>query len=126
MTESIKFSIDIELPIGKDGKPILDGINCQVKVEKPTEAEDILILKASQKTYNYIAIGKHSPIRLPAGEYIKVYSGGETVITHVHRTQTNRVDGLKKALNSYSPGDAIRIAWNPEKKELVFSPKTDD
>lgn len=72
------------------------------------------------KKYNYVSIGKTSPIQLPKNTNIKVLFNGLIVLTHTHSSQLNRIDGLKKILDNFDVGEQIFVLWDASKKTVIL------
>lgn len=72
-------------------------------------------LTASQKQYNYITLGKYSPIQLNHEFPLTVVheATGTTVHARTHKTQLNRFDKMGPILANYNVGDTINFEWDP-------------
>lgn len=77
-------------------------------------------LTASQKQYNYITLGKYSPIQLNHEFPLTVVheATGTTVHARTHKTQLNRFDKMGPILANYNVGDTINFEWDPNEAIL--------
>lgn len=114
----MELTIKIQINTDSNGNIIIGDISQAVDTSTITKGD--FFLSESQKQYNYVALGKNSSIQLPRNENIKVIFNDITVLTHTHRSQLNRIDGLKKILENFVFGEQIFVFWDASKKTVTF------
>lgn len=114
----MELTIKIQINTDQDGNIVVGDIAQTIDVAPITKGD--FFLSESQKKYNYVAIGKNSPIQLPKAENIKVVFNDIFVLTHTHSSQLNRIDGLKKILDNFKIGEQIFVSWDASKKTVTF------
>jgi antitoxin component of MazEF toxin-antitoxin module len=114
----MELTIKIQITVDKQGNIVVGDVTHDIDVHVVTKTD--FFLSESQKMYNYVAIGKFSALQLPMGENVKVVYEDIIVLTHTHRSQRNRIDGLKKILDKFEAGNQINVSWDAAKKELIF------
>lgn len=114
----MELTIKIQINVDEHGNVVIGDVTHEIDNHVIVEAD--FFLSESQKNYNYVAIGKFSPLQLPMGENVKVVYKDIFVLTHTHRSQRNRIDGLKKILDNFAVGDQISVCWDATKKEIIF------
>ena len=109
-------TIDIDL----DGFARIVGRESSIE-QVQTEIKEISIgLTESQKKYNYISLGRRSPIQLGKDMPVTVIheASKTTVSVRTHKTQLNRIDRMKPILDNYNVHDTIRFRWNSSESKL--------
>ena len=114
----MELTIKIQINTDSDGNIIIGDV--VQAIDTATTVEGDFFLSESQKKYNYVAIGKTSPIQLPKNKNIKVVYNDIIVLTHSHSSQLNRIDGLKNILNHFEVGEQILVFWDVSKKTITF------
>ncbi len=114
----MELTIKIQINTDSNGNIVIGDISPTIDTSPIVEGD--FFLSESQKQYNYVAIGKDSPIQLPRSENIKAIYNDVIVLTHTHRSQLNRIDGLKKILENFDFGEQIFVFWDASKKTITF------
>lgn len=114
----MELTIKITITQDTNGNIIIGDIKQEVDTHVIVDAD--FVLTESHKTYNYVSIGKYSPLQLPLGENIQVMYNEILVTTHTHRSQRNRIDRLKKILDNFTVGERVRIHWDAANKIITF------
>ncbi|MFG6369372.1 MAG: hypothetical protein K1W16_13335 [Lachnospiraceae bacterium] len=114
----MELTIKIQINTDSNGNIVIGDINQTVNTAAIVEGD--FFLSESHKKYNYVAIGKSSPIQLPKNQNIKVIFDDVIALTHTHSSQINRIDKLKKILDHFDIGEQIHVSWNANEKIVTF------
>ena len=114
----MQLTIKIQINTDSNGNVVIGDV--VQTIDTATIIEGDFFLSESQKKYNYVAIGKTSPVQLPKNTNLKVVFNDIIVPTHSHSSQLNRIDGLKKILDHFEVGEQILVSWDAIKKTVTF------
>lgn len=114
------MELTIKMQISTDENGNIRIGNIVQTIDSASIVEGDFFLSESQKRYNYVSLGKNSPVQLPKCQDIKVVFDDIIALTHTHSSQLNRIDGLRKILDNFDVGERVFVSWDAPEKTVTF------